>query len=817
MKKRWLGLVIAVTLSMLGLFVLLHLVDRGINASAAPLRAAPTVSDVAPSSAPNDLDTPIVVTGTDFAAGATVRLGDATLEDAGRESSTTLTATVPWGMDPGVYTLTVENPGSGSTSMTDAFTLTEGIGVWNPGELYGGSVESLLVNPDTPSTLYAASFHAGLFRSRDGGESWTLQFAGGGGVMHPVIDPHSPQRLYMHGPWTLYRSDDEGDSWIALDPQFPYTDRSGDRCPLSVWIHPYVHPDRDTVYAIACDENHQGVIKSDDHGQTWESITEGITDTQVTALAFHPKDSDTMYVGTGNGHIFSTSNGGITWTHASQPVGCVGTLAVNPHGARELWVASNDSFGDPCVLRASTDADLTAWETLTGTAEGCHWPGPSIYFDPDVSGRALVADMGFKGLETEDGGQHWTTLSPSNESLVQDLAPHPTLTDTIYLADKWRGVYETSNGGDDWSLANQGLTALYPLQMDVHPDQPGTVYARLNDEEIYQGTRGGASWQRLPISRAASVQVDPITATRIYAGRSGDLAYVAVSDDDGQTWTASAPLPKSEAYYDSWTFPWSLFAVPKQPGTLLVGAQHHCEPLPHPGNLYRSADYGARWERVYTYTYHAYEMPIGFAAHPVTPTTLYAAIPNGEDGLLRSTNAGQTWKRIGESYAGMEFAQSVAVEPDPPYRIFVLTDWQSPHLYVGEDPGRTWTDVVAPPNPPNVGQLLFTDADPPLLYAAGRQRGLSRLNVDEEPWQWTQAPGVLGQVPVYSLATVTDTDRVFLYAGTTGGRVGETGTEALGAAGLDAAADGTLVSAGVYRYTTRRARKLYLPLIIRSS
>jgi hypothetical protein len=103
-----------------------------------------------------------------------------------------------------------------------------------------------------------------------------------------------------------------------------------------------------------------------------------------------------------------------------------------------------------------------------------------------------------------------------------------------------------------------------------------------------------------------------------------------------------------------------------------------------------------------------------------------------------------------------------------------------------------------------------------MLYAAGRQEGLSRLNVDEEPWQWTQAPGVLGQVPVYSLATVTDTDRIFLYAGTTGGRVGETGTEALGATASNAAAQETLISAGVYRYTTRRLTSLYLPLVLRS-
>ena len=809
MQKRIFDLTLAVLLSIAALFCLFRLTNNDANVSAAPLAAAPTINEVAPTTGPNDLDTPLVITGTDFVSKPTVFVGETALEDVNWMSSTRLEAAVPWGMDSGAYTITVENPDGSLTSLTDAFTVIEGIGIWNAGELYGGSVESLLINPVTPTTLFAASFHTGLFRSRDGGESWTFQFAGGGGVMHPVIDPHSPQRLYTHGPWTLYRSDDEGDSWIALDPQFPYTDRPGDRCPPSVWIHPYVHPVSDTVYAVACDENHQGVIKSDDHGQTWESASEGITDTQVTALAFHPDDPETMYVGTGNGHIFSTSNGGITWTYASKPVGCVGTLAVNHFGSHEVWVASDDSFGDPCVLRASTNADLTTWKTVKVDTEGCSWPDPSIYFDPDVSGRVFVAGLGFTGLETMDGGDNWLSLMPSNENLVQDLAPHPTQTDTVYLADKWKGVYRTTDGGASWTLINQGLTALYPLQMDVHPDQPGTVYTRLNSEEIYQGTRGGESWQRLPISRAASVQIDPVTSTRIYVGRSGDPASVYVSEDEGQTWSASAPLPVSDDYCDAWTFPWSLYAVPKQPGTLLVGAQHHCDPLPHPGNLYRSTDYGAHWQRVYTYTYHEYEMPIGFAAHPVTPTTIYAAISNGEDGLLRSTNAGRTWKRIGQSYEGMEFARSVVVEPDTPNRIFVLTGHQSSHLYVGEDPGLTWREMVAPPDPPNVNQLLFTDAEPPLLYAAGRQEGLSRLDIEE--WQWTQSPGALGHVPVYSLATVTDTDRVFLYAGTTGGRVQETELQARGLA-----AEETLVNAGVYRYTTRSLKQLYLPLLLRS-
>jgi hypothetical protein len=68
-------------------------------------------------------------------------------------------------------------------------------------------------------------------------------------------------------------------------------------------IHPYVHPLSDTVYAIACEPD-QGVVKSTNHGETWTSITTGITDTAITALVFHPEDPETLYVGTGNGHIF---------------------------------------------------------------------------------------------------------------------------------------------------------------------------------------------------------------------------------------------------------------------------------------------------------------------------------------------------------------------------------------------------------------------------------------------------------------------------------------------------------------------------------
>jgi hypothetical protein len=97
-----LGTVLLATAILLALLTLLAQSDSAAPqpARAAPLAAVPAVTEVVPSSAPNDLDTPIVITGTDFVVSATVLLDDTALDDVGWVSTATLTATVPWGMEP---------------------------------------------------------------------------------------------------------------------------------------------------------------------------------------------------------------------------------------------------------------------------------------------------------------------------------------------------------------------------------------------------------------------------------------------------------------------------------------------------------------------------------------------------------------------------------------------------------------------------------------------------------------------------------------------------------------------------------------------
>ena len=121
------------------------------------------------------------------------------------------------GLDPGVYTLTVVNPDGQSGSLPNAFTVTQGIGVWTSGGPYGGRIGQIVINPITPTTLYAASGNIGLFRSQDSGNSWKLVLADIGYGHTTAVDALSPETIYV-ARWRkgYARSDDGGDTWTAL-------------------------------------------------------------------------------------------------------------------------------------------------------------------------------------------------------------------------------------------------------------------------------------------------------------------------------------------------------------------------------------------------------------------------------------------------------------------------------------------------------------------------------------------------------------------------------------------------------------------------
>jgi photosystem II stability/assembly factor-like uncharacterized protein len=455
--------------------------------------------------------------------------------------------------------------------------------------------------------------------------------------------------------------------------------------------------------------------------------------------------------------------------------------------------------------------------------DGAFSPPVHVDFPPVEWGEAISGTVYRIGLHGElnyvsnDGGQTWDPFALQVTS-ASELAFHPTLSHTMYLGDMAQGVWKTTDGGASWQVVDQGLTAMAPDRLETVPERPDVVYGVIDVyvEGIYKATQGGAEWGFLPVSGGecwgdgCGVLADPFTTDRIYLAPPPD-GRILRSDNGGQTWPLSATIIH-EPYVDCLVSTQALVGDPQNPGTFLAGIRAICDDFTSwEGDIYRSTNDGQTWTTTLS-AGQAISPVADIAYDALTPTIVYAATRrDDEGGMLKSTDGGQSWQWMGETVQALDFVESIAVEQAPPYRVFVWTS-HGDGLYVSEDHGESWAQAAAPLWG-EVMQILCTPQPSSLLYAA-KPDGLFRSTDGAQSWSgWERASGVLGYVPIYSLATVTATERVILYAGTTGGYV-----ESGAARGLSLANnDGALVNAGVYRYTVRRTWDLYLPLVFKDT
>ncbi|MBI1353380.1 MAG: hypothetical protein GC160_03460 [Acidobacteria bacterium] len=237
-----------------------------------------------------------------------------------------------------------------------------------------------IIHPTDPQTIYLEQAR-GLARSDDGGATWTesgvptsSQASYGPPWFRPraiALDPHDVDRVYNGGTDGLYRSDDGGASWtkLPLEPGF-----------VSDLV---LDPDSpDTLYALTPN----GVFKSADAGQTWTLKTTAAG--TRGALALDPSAPQTVYFAESRpgGQVQRSTDGGETWTSIRNGLPenlVVSSLAVDPRSSQTLYLAS-DYLG---VFR-SEDAGAS-WQAR-GADTYANSAGARIVVDPFTDGRLWV-------------------------------------------------------------------------------------------------------------------------------------------------------------------------------------------------------------------------------------------------------------------------------------------------------------------------------------------------------------------------------------------------------------------------------------------
>ncbi|HDQ71381.1 MAG TPA: hypothetical protein ENN19_04710, partial [Chloroflexi bacterium] len=766
----------------------------------------PTVTGIEPTTAPNDLDSPVVIVGTDFAPTPTVTLGAIPLQAVTWVSATQLSAVVPWGMDVGSYDLEVTNPSPGGApaSLVNVFTVTQGINTWTTGGPYGGVVEFLALGDGQGEIVYAIVNNVGLFRSRNGGESWEWLFLTGHSD-RVEVDPTNPDRLYIaratHHDRNLYRSEDGGDTWTAMppilgnDPSFYAFVKPGDG---TLFV---AHYDTDIPCPSGC-----GLLRFDEINQSWVQLEEaGLLDdtTPVSKVAFDPHDPDIMYAGLFGGLVLKSEDGGETWSSLGQPpTDDFNELQVNPV-TREVWATCggrNSSL--PGGLYRHDGSEWVSMYTSPQLPSPAVW---NIIFAnaPDVNTQQIWIAADTDGLlRSNDGGQTWLRLGHDEAGLgqVNAIALNPAHPETIY-GGTHEGISKTNDGGATWQLVNEGLTGIIAQQMAVSPHDPAVVYG-VGSDIIFGSLNGGNAWEKLLPASAGVIVVDPVNPNRVVNTANGVLNIA----EDGWHFDTHIPitLPLGMGSEDYFAVSMAMIA---RPGLWVLGVGYYDRLFPNwnydgGGGIYTSAD-GEDWTLI---AYLPDGPPTGFGFDPGDENVIYAITSGGEHGVviyegtfLRSTDGGQTWH---ESAAGSPPTGNViAVEPRPPYRIF---DGCS----VSEDQGVTWSDTACPGDSPASG-LVFLEGDPLTLYAS-TGAGLFRSIDGARTWQ--RGAGALGHLHIWSIAGTTVDGRQILYVGTAGGELVGGGSQAMGLA----SGPEQLINAGVYRFTTlSAAQRIYLPLVLR--
>ena len=218
---------------------------------------------------------------------------------------------------------------------------------WQPG---GGGLclHTIVLDPGNPRRMLIAMSTGGVYRSDDGGKSWRAKNAGVraqflpegqrypefGQCVHKVVHhPSRPGRLFLQNHWGLYRSDDWGDSWHDIANGVP-SDFG-----FAMQMHPH---DPDTVYIVpieadmlrATPEAKLRVYRTRNAGASWEPLTRGLPQSGAyenvlrDALAADSFDPAGIYFGTRSGKLYGSRDEGATWTEiaaALPPIVCVKT------------------------------------------------------------------------------------------------------------------------------------------------------------------------------------------------------------------------------------------------------------------------------------------------------------------------------------------------------------------------------------------------------------------------------------------------------------------------------------------------------------
>jgi photosystem II stability/assembly factor-like uncharacterized protein len=618
-----------------------------------------------------------------------------------------------------------------------------------PGNI-GGRFNVLKQDPINSNIIYAGAANGGIFKTTDGGNTWSpifddLAFLSIGAI---EINPNNSNTIYVgtgdrnfgghsHIGNGMYKSIDGGNTWNHLGLA-----QTG--IVTKVIINP---SDTNMLYASTLGNTFEktterGVYKSIDGGMSWNQILFISDSSGVADMVMDPTNSDVIYASGYNrlnnfsahrvsgpaAKVFKTIDGGLNWSILNGGLPTTNESRVgleidqnNPNTVYAIYIGeSNLDIKD---IYKSTDGGNN-WLPMTIHSNGVPtdmmgnfgWYFGELFVNPYNSNHIMIG--GVDMFQTLDGGLSWNQNVPDWWTYDVHADKHDVLfiDSTTFIIATDGGLYKTTDNGQNWTdIENIPVTQFYHIEVDPHSDNyaggaqdNGTSYGNSLSLNFWQKHYGGDGF------RVTYLQNSP--GDKIYETQNGGIVY---EDATSNTTNISPNVVSPDR--TNWDTP---YFINENTGEFFVGTSKIM--------LMQNVPNGSYTDISSDLTKVGIGQPNGLDRyHTISEIE---GVNNNEDMIFVGTNDGLVWR--GDRISGNWIFTNVTGNLPNRYVTEIKSSTNTntiyvsfsgydendytPHLFKTNDFGNTWESIAGdlPQMPVNDISIINGFTDDAYLFAA---------------------------------------------------------------------------------------------------